>query len=438
MSRRRLIRHRTDNLDVERGRRRRRRGSAYVFVLLVALLVTVIGLSALAVERIKGREGAASDDWNEAGLLAQAAVENALGVMNSTPAWRTTLANNTPSASVAMGRGSYQWKWVDEIDGDLANNAGQPVRLYGIGRVGQAVRLFSVQVAGAAGYSALQAAAYADKDMTAPSHLTAVGGPLSCAGRFTVPSSAVVTADVEAGALSNGGAIVGNQTVPSIGRTMPPSSVYDTYLAMATDIPYNNLPLAQISGKVLSAGANPFGSVNAQGIYKIDIRANTTVTIVNSRLVCTLLIGLASGATLNVVNCNLWQTPAGGYPILIVKAAGAGTVKLQGTAANLSEAFSATNFNPPSTPYNGHSDYDTIDVYPSKLDGLIHIMGPSVNTQVATLNLTHPIITEGPLTFTNDATITVDPSQAQNPPLGYSSPAMYTPAAGSWRWDVQP
>src|SRR5438309_1227675 len=51
---------------------RHRRGGAYILVLGVALLVTVIGMGALMTTRLAAREANSSTDWEEAGTLAQA------------------------------------------------------------------------------------------------------------------------------------------------------------------------------------------------------------------------------------------------------------------------------------------------------------------------------------------------------------------------------
>jgi len=425
-----------------RGRRRiGRTGSVYIFLLLVAMLVTVIGLSAVAVERVKGRESAASNDWGEAGVLAQAGIEHALVVMNGNSAWRTLLANNTPGTAVTMGRGTYQWKFVDEADGDLINNASQPVRLYGIGRVGQATRLVSVLVPGVASLDALRAAAYSGMSISVSQSATINGGPAACAGVFTVNQLGVLNGNVEAGSVSNNGAIVGAVTAPASPRTMPASGIYDTYLALATDIPYTSLSSGQILRKLLSAASNPYGTANAQGIYKIDVPANKTLTLYNSRVVATLLVNLGSGARLQLNVPNLWQAPAGNYPILIVRSNGAGIVMLQGSTNNLMEAACGVNFNPAGTPYNGVSNTNMTDVYPCKVSGFIHITGTQISTTVSNLNLERAIITEGPLALTNGSSITVDPSLYTNPPMGYSSAAttgQYLPTAGSWRWEMQP
>jgi hypothetical protein len=419
----------------DRRTRRYRAGSIYIFVLLSAVLVTVIGLSAVAVERVKMQEGVASDDWNEAGILAASAIEHALANLNTTPTWRTLYVNNTPITAMAAGRGTFSWKLVDETDGNLANDPSQKTRLYGIGRVGQAMRMYSVQIPGSFSVDAFRTAVASCKDVSSITTLTLIGGPLYTSGKFT--SGTATNGNVEAGSLVNSFTISGTVTTPPPARTLPPASAYDVYYSLATDIPYNSLSLGQLSRKLLSATANPYGAANAQGIYKIDVPSTKTATITNCRLVATLVVTLGAGAKLNVTSPNLWQMP-NNYPILIVKGDSTDTVTITGSLSNLMEAIAATNFNPPSTPYLGQSDSDMSDSYPNKLSGLIHIIG-AVSTTIQGATIDHTIFSEGTIAFNNPgSTISVDSTLFSNPPMGYALPSLYIPIDGTWRWEVLP
>jgi hypothetical protein len=378
----------------------------------------------------------ASDDWNEAGLLAASGIEHALATLNANPAWRNVYVNNTPVPEIAAGRGTLSWKLVDEIDGNLANDPSQKSRLYGIGRVGQAMRLYSVQLPGSFSVDAFRTAVASNKDITSTTGLTLTAGPLYTSGKFT--SGTVTNGNIEAGTIANGATISGTVTTPAPSRTMPPASAFDVYYALATDIPYNNLPSGQFSRKLLSATSNPYSATNAQGIYKIDVRPATTVTITNSRLVATLVITLGAGSRLNVTSPNLWQAP-GNYPILIIKGDSTATVAITGSTSNLMEAVAATNFNPPGTPYLGQTDSDMSDSYPNKLSGFIHIIGASVSTTIQGTTIDHTVFSEGPIAFNIAAsTISVDSSLFSSPPMGYSMSSLYIPIDGTWRWEVLP
>jgi len=125
---------------------RRQRGSMYVAVLMTAIVVTVIGISGLAVTRIQLRSTDGASQVTAACFYAQSAVEMGLHLVNADPDWRTTYTNDTWTTPQPIGLGAYTWKLVDEQDGDLANDATQLVRLYGMGIVGDAVRIYSVLI----------------------------------------------------------------------------------------------------------------------------------------------------------------------------------------------------------------------------------------------------------------------------------------------------
>ena len=129
-----------------RPRAARRRGSIYAVVLGMALLVSLIGLSAVAVGRVNLKVAAVGGDGADAELLALSAVEHAAATINSDPAWRTRYSNDVETSPVNLGRGTFTWKLVDEADGSLSTGGLQPVRVKGIGRVGEAARCYSVQL----------------------------------------------------------------------------------------------------------------------------------------------------------------------------------------------------------------------------------------------------------------------------------------------------
>jgi hypothetical protein len=92
------------------------------------------------------RVAAVGGDGAEAEQLALSAVEHAAATISTDSSWRSKFANNVETAPLTMGRGSFTWKLIDEIDGLLSSGGLQPVRVWGIGRVGEARRCYSVQL----------------------------------------------------------------------------------------------------------------------------------------------------------------------------------------------------------------------------------------------------------------------------------------------------
>jgi len=131
-------------------RRRAARGSAYVMVLMTAILATVVGLSGLYSARVQRRASELDADAAEARLYAISAVDRGLLIIdqNSDPAdWRNLLSNNGgfPILNRDIGRGAYSLNATDPSDGDLASGD-DPVTLTGIGAVGQTLYMLELQL----------------------------------------------------------------------------------------------------------------------------------------------------------------------------------------------------------------------------------------------------------------------------------------------------
>lgn len=127
-------------------RRSSRRAVSYAFFLTVALVVSVIGVTALTVGRIELREQLEHEDRNAGRLLAQSAVQRALFEMYSDASWRTSIAHDTWSSREAFGDGQIAWKLVDPTYGALDTDETAAVRVYGVGAVRAATWIYSVLV----------------------------------------------------------------------------------------------------------------------------------------------------------------------------------------------------------------------------------------------------------------------------------------------------
>jgi hypothetical protein len=86
-------------------------------------------------------------DGTDAELLALSAVEHSAATINTDSSWRTKYTSGAKITPVPMGRGSFTWKLVDESDDNLSSGGLQPVRVWGVGTVGEASRCYSVVLA---------------------------------------------------------------------------------------------------------------------------------------------------------------------------------------------------------------------------------------------------------------------------------------------------
>lgn len=102
-----------------RGRRRyRRRGSSYVFFMGTAMIVTIIGLSALMAVRVQRRGAEGSNDLGAARFYAQSAIEHGFTMINQDPDWRTNLGSGFWFTNQDIHTGTYSLEATIVDDGD--------------------------------------------------------------------------------------------------------------------------------------------------------------------------------------------------------------------------------------------------------------------------------------------------------------------------------
>jgi hypothetical protein len=110
------------------------------------MLVTIIGLSALAVARVKLQVAGRSNEAAAARLYAESGVEAALLAIYSDATWRDSTAHDTWQTPQAIGDGTFTWKLVDEAASSFTADRNRVVRAYGKGVCGDSVWIYSVQV----------------------------------------------------------------------------------------------------------------------------------------------------------------------------------------------------------------------------------------------------------------------------------------------------
>jgi hypothetical protein len=417
----------------------RRHGSAYVLVLGIALIVTVLGMGALTASRVQTRMISAAANWEESGTLASAAVEQALSYINAAAAaspatWRSAFTNRQIAFTQPLGDGMFSWALKDETDGNLSASYLRPIRIYGIGQVGSVTRVYSVLVTPTgAPLDVLRTAVHAGGNVTLTGKVNAVNGPIS--SNANVSLSGTVNAAVEAASVS--GNTNGNetQTVPAAAKLMPPSAIYGQYAGTATSIPWSSLD-NDIQPLLLSSTYNPYGTPDPNGLYSIVLPNNTDFQISNSRICGTLLIS-GSNATITF-GPLLWEPARPDYPILIISGSNC-TINFQGSNNWISESALHFNMNPAGTPFEGASDADQLDDYPPQYRGLIHVIGSTNTVQLnANSYFVGTLIADGTIMTTGSCTAIQNPSIYVNPPIGYTTGNQMVIVPGSWRWDTLP
>lgn len=402
-----------------RRRGQRRRGSLYISVMGTAFIVGTVALLGVHQARLNLKAAQTATDRVKAQTLAQSAVELALSTVNADPNWQTTYAYDTeyPSPALAVNGGTLNWKLV---------NAGNGIRrLDGIGRVGKATYVYSVDLGGC-DYLACGLSCGRDITVQASEAIKITGAPL--ATRQSLIVQGTVTADVEATAILKTGILTGTQTVPAPLRPLPdPTTVFDYYLAQGTRIASTSLDRV-----VLSPRQNPFGSTNAQGIYIIDA-AGGSVRIRRSRIVGTLVIVNAGSGGVELTDQVNWEPAFPNYPAMLIQ----GSLSIKIDNSKLSESDEGTNFNPSSTPWQGASDSANDDSYPSALAGILYCTGDLTFAGQGTnlQSLQGVVVCHGACSVVDQANVTIkyDAAFHDSPPPGFLPGDSRVLLPRSWR-----
>ncbi len=406
------------------------RGSIYLLVLGASMLVAVIGISALLVARIEHRTATHAEDGVKARAYAESAMELALLLVNEDPNWRPTLGDSNWPTNQAIGDGTYSIEVTDEID-SLVGTGVDPLVVTAIGMKGQARQKIRVTLNPHDPAAPLE---LFDYGLYSASGIVVTPGRNAWAARgapigtnASVLNDGTITGDVEAGStIVNNGTITGTATAPVPLKALPPPWIFDMYKAIATPIPS---PWT-IDGQVLAPGLNPWGPINSNGVYFIDI-GDTTLDIQRSRIHGTLVVQCGPAGLVRLNDHVLLHNYHPNFPTLIVD----GDVEmLFFSDTQLDELALGTNFNPAGAPYNGNSDGDKTDKYRSEIQGIAHVRGQLMMRNTAEVD--GVVICEGTVTVDGDNVFNWVGDNSLVPAFGYSltgasSPMMIVP--GSWR-----
>jgi hypothetical protein len=411
----------------------------YVLALGASTLVAIAGLSVVALTRAQGRADDAARDSGLASVHAQAGVELAAVLVNSTDDWRTRFAHNVPIEPFTIDRASVTLLLSDEADGDLANDPSQPVRVTAVARIGSATRALSARLtpSGGAGLDVLRAAAFAGGAVSTSGPGPIVGGVVF--SNTSVSVGCPFTGDVEAPTVASSSFINGRVTTNAPPRTMPSPSAMLALRGRATALSYTAID-GRLEETLLTPASNAFGPTNPEGIYAIEVPAGRTLAISRSRLRATLLITLNTDSDVQLRNELLWEPGSPGLPAMIVAGASSKGVDFDLADSELTEGGTRGNLNPAGSPYQGVSNTTETDRYPSVCRGVFHVLNASTPVTVrGGTSIVGSLIVAGPLTLGGKAMLAPDPSLVDAPPTGYArtTGVRMVIDPGSYRWEVQ-
>jgi cytoskeletal protein CcmA (bactofilin family) len=399
-------------------------GSIYLYVLASSLLVTILGLGAMAAVRLQMRSERLTRDSAAARAYAASAVEIGLRQVTQNANWRTAWTNGTWLGANTIGTGQFTLQGTDPVNGVLNDSPYDPLLLTGSGTQGNAchnaqVRLVPVIKPLDALSMCLQASGQIQ--LAGNKQITAVGAPIATNGQLD--NGGTIDGSVQAQSVNHAGTITGTLTVPGTSRSMPDSTVFTKYSSKATSVPY----ASTIQNAVLGPGCNTLGVTDPNGFYVINT-SGRDITIQNCRIYGTLII-LATGHNVTVNDAIFMQNYRSDAPVLMVQ--GNLALKYNSIGGTLSESACNTNFSPIGAPYNGGTDSDKTDQYPDEIDGLVHVKG-SLQLQ-GTARIVGVVICEGTVSGTATNTLVYNPSLFANPPKWYTYVSGMTIAPGSWQ-----
>lgn len=383
-------------------------------VLGITMLITVIGIGALATTRVTTRATGTSADWQEAGSIAFSAVEHAIAKLNSEgeaspTTWRTPYTSGAVAFSSSYGRGRIKWV-LEDSDGVFADDYVEPFKIYGIGQVGMTKRVFSTTlIPGGDGLAVLRTACHAGGGVKIDNMVTAFNGPVSANGDLT-----------GGGTLRGSSEIAGAGGTASPAKLMPSGTVFELYKSMATVIPASAIASGSFAPPGgLTADNNPYGDKNPNGIYMMTIPDTVaTLTVQSCHIKGTLLIIGATSRTdqnVNFTGAMFLEPNRPTFPTLIIK-----KVKKVTVDGSISQYSDATGD------------------YPSEIRGLVHVIStPDVQLKDQTY-VVGTVICDGDLQLSGSVGFSVDPRLIAQPPMGYTKGNRMYPAAGGWKWDTPP
>lgn len=386
------------------------------------MLVTVVGLSALMATRIERRSAQDIGDLAKARFHARSGIEMGLFRIGADPNWRTNRSSGIWEMGKPVGTGSYTLSGVDPNDGDLSNNAADPLVLTGIGMQGDARFTISVRLDpfGPPGMDFLDSAVHTSTWLNVTAAVTA-DAPISSNGSLNIGGAGgVVNADVETvSGVTGAGTLNGTSTVGITPKEIPGIDVFDFYIASAAPIPLASLPIKggyyELVGAVVSPNSHPTGgATHIEGLYLIDC-AGADLRIKDTRVHGSIVI-LEPGPNSEISGSINWEPFNTRLPSLLVR----GSILFSWSGPLIEGNPVNVNFNPPGSPYAGSSDGLMDDIYPGIMKGLIAVSG-SLRTASAETVEGVILVAGSELRFDQSMTVTHDPTLINDPPPGFES-----------------
>lgn len=387
-----------------------KRGTAYLLVLVAVLVTVAIGVTGTMVHKSRRERLLRAWEIEHARQIAQAGLELSVAYMQADDSWRTLRGLGVWMDQEPLLDGVVTVTASDP-DGNATDDYDDQITLVSEGVFGSARQTVSatftpVRVA----MSSLSYGASAGDALGFNGTLNA-DVPIAANGNATALLSSVRTPVYAGGTIT--GLTYTRSTFPNSGTREHPNTatVFDWYVANGTAIPFASLPSSRMENVVLGPNHNPYGATNPLGIYVINC-GGSNIRFRNCRIAATLVL-LNIGTSSAIEQSVNWSPPEPTMPALLAQ----GRIAIDLSGTSLSEASQNVNFNPATAPYNGVSDSDRTDSYPSRVLGLVYASDDV--TLRGTTAVSGPIIASDDVPISGTVTLTFDSGYASNPPRGF-------------------
>lgn len=208
------------------------------------MIASVLGLSALMIQRIQRKADQQAAHVVEARLYADAALRIGMMRIEDDPNWRYSFSNGVWEADVVIGDGTYTLEGLDPSDGDISDNATDPLVLIGHGKKGTAIQKVQITLLPEhRGYSCLESAMHSAKDVKLNSATVQCDQTISSDQDVDASSSSVYS-DAAAVNEVKGSTYYGDKMEGIDARDFPSvTDAFAYYLTNGTWIDKDSLPL---------------------------------------------------------------------------------------------------------------------------------------------------------------------------------------------------
>jgi hypothetical protein len=343
-------------------KKQKNKGSIYFLALAsaIVLLLVVLGIAAIILQfRHSSRSNTAIDQGY---VYAELGISHALSFTHDTADWRNLLNNGTWLSDISAGSAVYSVNGIDPKDGILSGDSGDSVILTCAATVNGVTRRLSV-TAQQQPSKLLSYTLAAGKTITIKDSADICGNV--CGNKDIVKDyyNCVIDGNAEAvSTIQYTTNINGNIVQNTLAKSFPDEqAMFNYYKALATPISYRS----EINQVLLSNTSNPYGVVNANGLYKMDC-GNQKLIIKNCRIYGTLML-INPRNDSRIESCLNWQPARLDYPALIIEK---GALYMD-TTGSLSELVFNTDFNLPT-----EFGYHVIgQVFANQITGAVYIDG---------------------------------------------------------------